>query len=81
MPTPKKVTHIIEFQEGRQRNPTEALEFMRDEISKGACTHMLILYHNDETASFINASNKRDYKNSQILWDVEQYKLFLLGSS
>lgn len=74
-----KVTHLIEYRQDRQRTPAEALEFMKEEIVAGKCTHMLVIYKNDDTAFYVPASEKRDYTLYQELWDVEQWKNFILN--
>ena len=74
-----KVERIIEWQAGRQRTPTEAVDFLRNEIARGACTKMLVVYHNGKTMAYVPASVNRDYSKSQELWDFEQWKRWFVS--
>ena len=64
---------LIEYQ-GRQRTPGEVLEFMQDEIEKGECTHLVVIYRDDKTSGYVPGSIERGYTSADILWDVEQWK-------
>jgi hypothetical protein len=76
---PSKVERIIEYQENRQRSPLEALEFLKDEVAKGNCTHMIVLYRDGEQLAYVPASDTRDYSKAAILWHFEQWKQWFLN--
>jgi hypothetical protein len=73
-----KVCRIIEYQEDRQRTPSEALEFLKDEVDKGNITHMLVIYRNDKFCRYTPASVDRQYKKSGMLWDMEHWRRHFL---
>jgi len=75
----RKPIRIIEYQEDRQRTPSEAIEFLKDEIERGEVTHMIVLYRNEDQFAYISASEKRDYSNSLILWDAEQWRQWFVS--
>ena len=74
-----KPARIIDYQNDKQRTPTEALEFLKDEIDAGKFTHMLVVYSSDKILGYVAASEDRDYTSPAMLWDFEQWKRWWLG--
>lgn len=73
-----KVKAITDYQ-ARQKTPEEALVLLQEEIENGNVENLLITYVGGKGHSTIHASKNRDYKNSEVLWDLEQCKLLLLA--
>ena len=74
----KKVSRIIEYQE-KQRTPMEVINYLRDEVEAGNCTHIIAIYHNEDTSAYIIGNDSRDYMKSQVLWDAEHWKRWWLA--
>jgi len=74
-----KVVKLIDFQEEIQRTPKEILDYMADEITAGNCSHVLVLFRNEKKAFYVSGSDERNYKNSEILWDMLQFQNFFIG--
>lgn len=74
----RKPINIVEYQPDRQRTPKEAVDFLNDEIDKGNIDHLLVIYREGDLISYLPASDNRDYRNSSILWDVEQWKKWFI---
>ena len=74
-----KIARLIEYQQDRQRTPSEAIEFLKDKVASGAVKKMVCIYTDDQTIGYVPASEHRDYKNSAILWDFEQWKRWFIA--
>lgn len=72
------VVNIIEYQNDIQRTPLEAIDYLREEIKNGQCAQMLVIYTNESTFSYLPASDGRNFKKSEILWLIEQWKAHYL---
>jgi len=70
---PPKPIQLIEYREGVQRTPQEAIDFLKERVDSGEVTHVILLYRNEDAAGWVFGSPKRDYKNSSILWDAIQW--------
>ncbi len=75
------VVRLIEYQEDRQRTPEEALEFLKEEIARGAVSKMLVVYRNSKDICYISASGSRDYSRASILWDITQWINYFTSDS
>lgn len=75
----KKIERIVEYQD-KQRTPEELVEFLRERVASGKIGKMFVFCVDveDEHINWTPASVKRDYTNSKILWDLEQFKLHLI---
>lgn len=74
-----KPIRIVDYQVDRQRNPSESLEFLAEEVESGNISHMIVIYKGNKLGKCEVASDSRDYLNAEILWDVEQFKGHLLN--
>lgn len=65
-----KVTPIIEYQEDIQRTPNEILDFLKTQ----KINRMFVIYCDDKGLVHIPGSEGRNYKYSEILFDMELVK-------
>ena len=68
---------IIEWQKDRQRTPKEVLDHI-SEIS--GIENILVIYSTKTHQSYAPGAVNRDYTESMILWDIEQFKRSWLNS-
>jgi len=68
-----KVIRLVEYQDGKQRNLEEGLEFLKEALRDEKYTHMFVIYRNEDAVGWFPASEGRNYKKSEIYWDVGQF--------
>ena len=69
-----EVVKLIDYLEDKQRTPSEVLDYMKDEIAAGNASHILILFKGKEKAFWLAGSDERNYKSSEIMWEVLQFQ-------
>ena len=74
-----KIERIIEWQEEKQRNPKEVLEFLMDQLEADGMDRILVAVFNKGKQYFVPGAEDRAYNHALILWDLEQFKHWWLN--
>ena len=72
-----QIKRLVEYQPDKQRTPEELIEFLAKQNKENPIETMIVIYtyQNDSLQGYAPAALDRNYKNSTILWDIEQWKM------
>ena len=73
-----KLSRIIEYQPEKQRTPSEVVEYIKDQIAAKMVDKVVVIYITKDTIGYVCGSDDRDYRQSEVMWDVEQWKRWYL---